>query len=100
MLFVDNTYEADFDRDGDVDGADLTVWNSAYGLNSYADANSDGQSDGATSSSATPVRLRTAGRDGGDDSRADRRMLLVIAVGMLAQRSPRRAELGVTHIGK
>ena len=47
VLFVDNTYEADFDRDGDVDGADLAVWKSAYGLNNYADANSDGISDGA-----------------------------------------------------
>lgn len=47
VLFVDNTYEADFDRDGDVDGDDLTVWNGAYGLNNYADANSDGISDGA-----------------------------------------------------
>jgi len=47
VLFVDNTYEADFDRDGDVDVNDLTVWNGAYGLNNYADANSDGISDGA-----------------------------------------------------
>ena len=47
LLFVDNTYEADFDRDGDVDGDDLAVWNSAYGVNNYADANSDGFSDGA-----------------------------------------------------
>lgn len=47
VLFVDNTYEADFDRDGDVDGGDLAVWNSAYAANSNGDANSDGQSDGA-----------------------------------------------------
>jgi len=47
LLFVDNTYEADFNRNGVVNGDDLTVWNSAYGLNNYADANSDGLSDGA-----------------------------------------------------
>jgi hypothetical protein len=47
ILFVDDTYEADFNRDGVVDGEDLAVWNSAYGVNSDADANSDGLSDGA-----------------------------------------------------
>lgn len=47
VLFVDNTYEADFDRDGDVDGDDLALWNSSYGVNSDGDANSDGISDGA-----------------------------------------------------
>ena len=39
--------EADFNRDGVVDGEDLAVWNSAYGVNNDADANSDGASDGA-----------------------------------------------------
>ena len=46
-LFADDTYEADFDRDGDVDGDDLAVWRTHYGPNNYADANSDGISDGA-----------------------------------------------------
>lgn len=46
VLFVDDTYEADFNRDGVVDGDDLAVWNSAYGVSSDADANSDGLSDG------------------------------------------------------
>ncbi|MBA4104334.1 MAG: hypothetical protein C0485_01150 [Pirellula sp.] len=100
VLFVDNTYEADFDRDGDVDGADLTVWNSAYGLNSYADANSDGQSDGADFlvwqrqygfglpiAMAAAIPEPTAGT------------LLVIAVGILAQRSRRRVSSGVTPTG-
>ena len=98
VLFVDNTYEADFDRDGDVDGADLAVWNSTYGLNNYADANSDGQSDGADFlvwqrqygfglpvAMAAAIPEPTAGA------------LLVIAVGMLAQRSRRRVSSGVTH---
>jgi hypothetical protein len=46
-LLADDTFAADFDRDGDVDGADLAVWRTAYGLNNYADANSDGLSNGA-----------------------------------------------------
>ena len=47
VLFVDDTYQADFNRDGVVDGEDLAVWNSAYGVNNDADANGDGDSDGA-----------------------------------------------------
>ncbi|QDT76258.1 hypothetical protein I41_55080 [Lacipirellula limnantheis] len=47
VLFVDNTFEADFNRDGVVNGNDLAVWNAAYGVNNYADANNDGVSDGA-----------------------------------------------------
>ena len=37
---------ADFDRDGDVDGDDLVIWQGAYGVNSLGDADSDGDSDG------------------------------------------------------
>jgi hypothetical protein len=47
VLYVDDTYEADFNRDGVVDGDDLAVWHDAYGVNNYGDANSDGVSDGA-----------------------------------------------------
>jgi hypothetical protein len=47
VLFVDNTYEADFDRDGDVDGGDLADWQGNYGTSGNADANADGLSDGA-----------------------------------------------------
>ncbi|MBX3427914.1 MAG: hypothetical protein KF688_19700 [Pirellulales bacterium] len=39
--------EADFDEDGDVDGADLTMWQGGYGLNANGDANGDGVTDGA-----------------------------------------------------
>ncbi|NOX99421.1 MAG: hypothetical protein GXP30_06785 [Verrucomicrobia bacterium] len=39
--------EADFDGDGNVDGADLTIWEGAYGLSNAADADDDGDSDGA-----------------------------------------------------
>lgn len=46
-LVADDTYEADFDRDGNVDGDDLALWRTAYGINNYADANNDGMSDGA-----------------------------------------------------
>jgi hapalindole H/12-epi-hapalindole U/12-epi-fischerindole U synthase len=38
---------ADFDADGDVDGADLIFWQNAYGVDSSADADGDGDSDGA-----------------------------------------------------
>lgn len=37
---------ADFNNDGFVDGEDLLIWQSAYGINDDADANGDGISDG------------------------------------------------------
>jgi hypothetical protein len=46
-LFIDTTYEADFDRDGDVDNADYSIWKSAYGDNNYGDANGDFLTDAA-----------------------------------------------------
>lgn len=36
----------DFDGDGDVDGSDLSQWNSDYGANGESDADLDGDSDG------------------------------------------------------
>jgi hypothetical protein len=39
--------DGDFDHDGDVDGADLTVWKASAGVNGNADADDDGDSDGA-----------------------------------------------------
>jgi len=38
---------ADFDEDGDVDGADLTVWKLAFGLSNLGDSDGDNDSDGA-----------------------------------------------------
>jgi CubicO group peptidase (beta-lactamase class C family) len=38
---------ADFDLNGTVDDADLTIWQAAYGQTIAGDANADGQSDGA-----------------------------------------------------
>jgi hypothetical protein len=38
---------ADFNHDGHVDGADLSLWESSAGQNGNADANGDGDSDGA-----------------------------------------------------
>jgi hypothetical protein len=40
-------FSADFDNDGDVDGADLDDWQTAYAATSLADADGDGDSDGA-----------------------------------------------------
>jgi autotransporter-associated beta strand protein len=37
---------ADFDQDGDVDGADLAQWRGDFGLNGDSDADDDGDSDG------------------------------------------------------
>jgi hypothetical protein len=37
----------DFDEDGDIDNVDLGVWRGAYGLNDLADADGDGNSNGA-----------------------------------------------------
>jgi len=39
--------EADFDRDGDVDDADLVRWKTYFGGSALADADGDGDSDGA-----------------------------------------------------
>lgn len=38
---------ADFDLDGDVDDADLSIWETAFGVNALGDANGDGHSDGS-----------------------------------------------------
>jgi hypothetical protein len=46
VLFVDDTFEADFNRDGIVSGGDLAIWRDAFGVNNYGDANGDGDSDG------------------------------------------------------
>jgi len=40
-------FAADFDDDGDVDGADLTQWQGDFGANALSDADDDGDSDGA-----------------------------------------------------
>ncbi len=37
---------ADFDTDGDVDGADLAIWQASFGINALGDANDDANSDG------------------------------------------------------
>ena len=37
---------ADFDTDGDVDNADLAIWQTNFGSSALADANGDGRSDG------------------------------------------------------
>lgn len=41
------SFEADFNDDGKVNSADLTVWRGAFGLTAAGDANGDGDSDGA-----------------------------------------------------
>jgi hypothetical protein len=37
---------ADFNHDNQVNGADLTIWRSSFGVNANGDANGDGDSDG------------------------------------------------------
>lgn len=39
-------FDADFDEDGDVDNADLGLWEAAYASTAIGDANNDGRSDG------------------------------------------------------
>ena len=39
-------FSANFDGDGDVDFADLVIWQGAFGVNALADADGDGDSDG------------------------------------------------------
>jgi len=38
--------EADFDKDGDVDGVDLAIWETSYSVDAGADTDGDGDSDG------------------------------------------------------
>lgn len=45
-LRVDKKFSADFDGDGDVDGADLSVWQEAYNDNEMGDADGDADTDG------------------------------------------------------
>jgi hypothetical protein len=40
-------FTADFDDDGDVDGADLVQWRGDFSVNALSDADGDGDSDGA-----------------------------------------------------
>ena len=40
------TFTADFDHNGQVNGADLTKWKADFGVNANSDANGDGKSDG------------------------------------------------------
>jgi hypothetical protein len=40
-------FTADFDEDGDVDGADLLEWRGNFGVNGFSDADDDGDFDGA-----------------------------------------------------
>ncbi|MBA3484055.1 MAG: PEP-CTERM sorting domain-containing protein, partial [Pirellulales bacterium] len=47
VLYVDSTYAADFDRDGDVDGDDLPRWLESFDNDNGGDADNDGDSDGA-----------------------------------------------------
>lgn|GEM_PF-1056367 len=46
LLEVISALDADFDRSGSVNDADLMLWENRYGLDSGADADSDGDSDG------------------------------------------------------
>ncbi len=46
LQVLSTTLPADFDGDGDVDSADLVVWQSSYGVDAGADADGDGDSDG------------------------------------------------------
>ncbi len=50
MRFVvvgqETNFTADFEDDGDVDGADLSIWQSAFGKNALGDADEDNDSDG------------------------------------------------------
>jgi hypothetical protein len=47
VLTVSPAFTADFDEDGDVDGADLEQWQGDFGANALSDADDDGDSDGA-----------------------------------------------------
>lgn len=45
-VLIETSLDADFDNDGDVDGADLPIWRAAYGKTDLGDANDDGVTNG------------------------------------------------------
>jgi hypothetical protein len=46
LLQLSTPYTADFDNDGDVDGADLEIWQGSFGVNDLGDTDDDGDTDG------------------------------------------------------
>jgi len=46
VLEVIDSLRADFDNDHDVDGVDLSIFNTSFGKSNEADANGDGDTDG------------------------------------------------------
>ncbi|NOZ39404.1 MAG: hypothetical protein GXP24_04160 [Planctomycetes bacterium] len=47
LQVLGSSFTADFDNDGDVDGSDLTTWETSFGAGAGADADGDEDSDGA-----------------------------------------------------
>lgn len=90
-LFMDSTFTADFDRDGDVDIADYAIWQDAYGVNNFGDATGDGISDAADytmwrdqlGSVLPPIVMASAVPEPGTFT------LLLFAIAGLARRSRR-----------
>ncbi|RIK72317.1 MAG: hypothetical protein DCC67_19450 [Planctomycetota bacterium] len=68
-VMIETSLDADFDNDGDVDGADLPLWKAAFGVSAGGDANDDGVTDGADllvwqrqfGNDATPATPNAAG---------------------------------------
>jgi hypothetical protein len=90
-LFMDSTFTADFDRDGDVDLADYAIWHDAFGVNNFGDATGDGISDAADyttwrdqlGSVLPPIVMASAVPEPGTFT------LLLFAIAGLARRSRR-----------
>jgi len=90
-LFMETTFAADFDRDGDVDLADYAIWQDAFGVNNFGDATGDGISDAADysvwrdqlGSVLPPVVMASAVPEPGDLT------LLLLAVAGLSRKSRR-----------
>ncbi|HEX6961136.1 MAG TPA: PEP-CTERM sorting domain-containing protein, partial [Lacipirellula sp.] len=92
-------FSADFNNDGDVDGADLVKWRGDFGPNAGSDADNDGDSDGADflawqrqlgSTSATAVAAAVPEPSGA--------LLALAAASIVAIRRWRRLGVGLAAV--
>jgi hypothetical protein len=81
-----NFVVADFNHDGQVDGADFSQWASSFGQNGNADANGDGASDGADFLAWQQQAASSGGSNSANVPEPAACVLLTLAAGVIARR--------------